>query len=148
MNGIVRQLWAYSAKGVPGTAVEAACFIAGRGMEGDYHAESPANGERQISLFSEEARQWMAAQTQPGLCFRRFRENITTSGVRMEDLKPGTRLRAGEAVLEIAEESKHCHEECALFTGGTLCRLSGQSCFAKVIESGTIRVGDEISLTD
>jgi MOSC domain-containing protein YiiM len=148
MNGIVQQLWLYSAKGVPGTTVPEARFIAGRGMEGDYHAGGPINGTRQISLFSEEARQWMAAQTDQGLCFRRFRENITTNGIRMEDLKPGTRLRTGEAVLEITEESKHCHEECALFTGRTPCRLSGQSCFAKVIESGMIRAGDEISLTD
>jgi MOSC domain-containing protein YiiM len=117
-------------------------------MEGDYHADGGGGGERQISLCPEEARQWMAAQTRQGLCFRRFRENITTSGIRMEDLKPGTRLNAGEAVLEITEESKHCHDECALFTEGVPCKLSGQSCFAKVIAGGMIRAGDTISLTD
>ena len=141
INGKVVRLILYPAKGKKGISVESAVLNKDLGMEGDYHA---TGGDKQITLLSVESRNWMEKVATRGLCFQRFRENITTEGIDLESLKAGHRLLAGTAILEITEVSKHCHEECVLFKKGEPCRLSGQSLFAKVVQSGVIRTGDGI----
>ena len=140
-QGIIVKLTRYAAKGAPGEALESAQFLDGLGMEGDYHA---TGGERQISLLSLEERQWMDAQTEPGLCFGRYRENILLDGIPSAVLAPGVKITAGEAVLEISDTGKHCFEACHLYRKGQSCVLSGRNLFAKVIRSGLVRTGDGV----
>ena len=116
-------------------------LLEGIGVEGDFHQ----GGERQISLLSAEARRWMEAQKEKGLCFERFRENILIEGLSLEDLENGSLLFLGDAVLRISMRGKHCYDECALFSKGTPCRLSGCAVFAVVERGGTIAVGDNVS---
>ena len=78
MGAVVRELYVFRQRGQPGEAVESAWFRRGIGMEGDRHA---AGGERQTSLLAGEARDWMEKQTEPGLCFRRYKANLITEGV-------------------------------------------------------------------
>lgn len=61
-------------------------------MEGDRHA---AGGERQTSLLAGEARDWMEKQTEPGLCFRRYKANLITEGIDTTQLNTGDLLAAG-----------------------------------------------------
>lgn len=144
-TGRVASIVRYAEKGKAGIPLQSAMFLQNMGMEGDLHADG---GERQISLLSSEARQWMQAQTEPGLCFARFKENLSHNGIPIERLSVGTRLKAGNAILEISAQSKHCHPECPLFSQGRACRLSTQSLFAKVVQSGSIQVGDKIEQED
>jgi MOSC domain-containing protein YiiM len=156
-TGVVTSLTRYVAKGVPGETLDQAVLREGSGMEDDFHADG---GDRQLSLLSAEAREWMNLQPAPGLCFSRFKENIgirwqpgrgLTGGFR--EISPGAfrsgiRLRAGEVLLEITREIKLCHEACPLFSAWIPCRLTGQSLFAKVICGGILRTGDVIEIME
>ena len=130
----------YHKKGEPGTTLPELELSEGLGVEGDFHQ----GGERQVSLFSAEARRWMEAQKDKGLCFERFRENILIEGLSLEDLKNGSLLFSGDAVLRITMSGKHCYDECRLFSRGTPCRLSGCAVFAVVERGGIIHIGDPV----
>ena len=146
MNGVIERIRAYPEKGAAGTELDEAWLVENSGLEGDYHASGQlfGGGERQLSLFLSESREQMMEAKEKGLCFLRFRENITLRGLAAAALKPGSRLAAGEAVMEITGETKRCHEECALYEAGKRCSLAGLSLFAKVLKGGVIRVGDRI----
>ena len=139
MTAEIAALTRYRKKGDPGEALREAKLLTGLGMEGDFHQ----GGERQLCLLASEVRRWMDSQTEKGLCFGRFKENILITGAL--ELSPGARLRAGEAVLRLSKSRKGCHSECVLFSRGIGCRLSGRAVFAVVERGGNIRVGDDIS---
>ena len=141
MGGIIERIRAYPEKGAAGTELPEGRLIENLGLEGDFHAKG---GERQISLLLIESREQIADSKERGLCFSRFSENIAIRGLGITALTPGKRLSAGEAVLEITGETKHCHEECTLYEAGKHCPLAGQSLFARVVKSGIVRVGDRI----
>ena len=140
-NARISGLFRFTEKGKPGEPVTEAHFVKGLGMEGDRHADG---GSRQLTLLSGEIREWMDAQEVPGLCFRRYKANLVTEGLNPEDLKPGTRLQLGTAVLEVEESSKECFPECALHQSGTRCRLSSGGVYLRVVESGTAKIGSSI----
>ena len=122
----------------PTPPLQHATLRQGLGLEGDRHAKG---GQRQLSLFTQGGRTWMAAQSQPGLCFPRFRENLCFDGLAMGGLEVGARLSVGEALIEITAK-KGCYADCPLFSQGLECRLAREGLFAKVTGSGEIRVGD------
>ena len=92
MGAVVRELYVCRQRGQPGEAVESAWFRRGIGMEGDRHA---AGGERQTSLLAGETRDWMEKQTEPGLCFRRYKANLITEGIDTTQLNTGDLLGEG-----------------------------------------------------
>jgi len=145
MSGIIERIRIYPEKGSVGVERLEAHFIEGFGLEGDFHAKG---GDRQLSLLLEqkEHEPKVRGSTVRGLCFSRFKENIYIRGMVADVLRPGVRLEAGGAVLEITGESKRCHEECTLYRAGKACPLAGQSLFAKVLKSGLIRAGDRIDV--
>ncbi len=142
-DGAVSALTAYPAKGASGQSLQRARLLAGLGMEGDFHADG---GPRQLSIFTRQGREWLQAREaagQPGLCFARFKENITLDGVDLA-LQPGDVLSLGECRLQVSGFSKHCHAECPLFSNGQSCVLAGQSLFATVLRGGVAQVGDAV----
>ena len=145
MTGIIEKIMIYPAKGGEGKELREARLIENFGFEGDFHAGS----ERQLSLLSAESREelkrFTMAHNETGLCFSRFRENITVSGISPNAPRPGMYLAAGEAVIEISADSKRCHDECPVYKKGLQCPLAGKNLFAKVIKSGIIRIGDNIA---
>ena len=155
MYGTVERIRAYPKKGKIGKDLEEGRFIENSGLEGDFHADG---GERQISLLLSGGREHiadpkprtegspLADSEKKGLCFSRFSENITIKGLSSPALKPGVRLSAGDVVLEITGETKHCHEECELYGAGKRCSFAGLNLFAKVTKSGFVRVGERVDL--
>ena len=139
--GTIIRLTRYTAKDIPGETLESARLVADMGMEGDFYAQG---GERQISFLFTEDRQWMEAQTEPGLCFSRYKENILLDGIPPAALTPGVRLAVGNSVLEISDTPKRCFTECRLFSRGQTCALSKRQLFAKVIRSGLVQTGDRV----
>ena len=83
--------------------MENARFRSGIGMERDRHA---AGGERQTSLLAGETRDWMEKQTEPGLCFRRYKANLITEGIDTTQLNTGDLLAAGGAVFRADRENR------------------------------------------
>jgi len=131
----------YNKKGEPGTPLQELNLLEGIGVEGDFHQ----GGDKQVSLLSAEARRWMEAGTKKGLCFERFRENVMIEGLTLENLENGSFLSIGDAVLRVSINKKHCYDECALFSKGMPCRLSGSAVFAVVEQGGVIRIGDFVT---
>jgi MOSC domain-containing protein YiiM len=143
--GVVAAVIRYENKGEAGRVLDRGVLIKDFGLEGDRHAQ---DGDRQLSLLSVESRRWMKEQSEEGLCFSRFKENIAVEGLSLEELRPGMRLRLGRALVEITGESKHCHPECRLFSANKICRLSGQSLFARVLRGGVLLPGEEIRIVE
>jgi len=127
---------------MPGLRLEKVRLIKDCGMHGDYHA---TGGERQITLISLKAKEWMHSQEIKGLCFAKFHENIVIKDIILEDLPQQGRLKIGEVVLELSPIRKKCFPElCDLDRSRSECMLVQEVRFAKVITGGDIAVGMEI----
>ena len=53
-------------------------------------------------------------------------------------------MRCGEAVLELTQIGKECHNHCAIFRRMGDCIMPREGVFARVIRGGRVRTGDEI----
>jgi len=136
----IAALTRYPQKGGPGEKLREALLIANLGMEGNFHQ----GGKRQLSLLTTEIRRWIDAQTEKGLCFGRFKENILIEWTPGAPLPAGALLRAGDAVLRTSNSLKRCFDECELFSRGIKCRLAGSAVFAVVLSGGSVQVGDGV----
>jgi len=127
-------------KGERKKPVEAVELRENHGIVGDAHA---GEWHRQVSLLAQESIDKMRAL---GLDVTAgdFAENITTSGIDLVSLPVGTRLQAGEALLEVTQIGKECHTRCAIFYQAGDCVMPKEGIFVKVITGGVIRPGDEI----
>ena len=112
------------------------------GIVGDAHA---GDWHRQISLLAEESVDRMRAllpDLQPGA----FAENVNTRGIELKSLPVGTRLRLGEAAVEITQIGKECHSDCEIKRLTGKCVMPTEGVFAVVLREGTVRKGDEIEI--
>lgn len=104
------------------------------GIEGDVHA---GDWHRQVSLLAQEDIEEMIKKGAKVKCGD-FAENITTEGIDLANLPIGTVLNLGEAVLEITQIGKECHEHCAIFRQVGDCVMPRKGIFTKVIKGGKI----------
>ena len=111
-------------------------------MEGDAHA---GPWHRQVSLLAVESIDKMRAAC-PGVDPGAFGENITTEGLVLYELPVGARMYAGEALLEVTQIGKECHDRCAIFHQAGDCVMPREGIFAKVLEDGQIVPGNGIVL--
>ena len=111
------------------------------GLDGDAHA---GDWHRQVSLLAMESISKIRGkglEVSPG----DFAENITTSGLKIWELQMGTRLAVGsEALLEVTQIGKECHDRCAIYHQVGDCVMPREGVFTRVLRGGTIRPGDEI----
>ena len=129
-------------KKTPKKTVEAGNLIADFGIEGDAHA---GKWHRQVSLLAKESIEKAKGMRTDGLCHGVFAENLTTEGITLHTLPVGTRLRVGdEAVLEITQIGKECHDGCAIKALVGQCIMPKEGVFARVEKGGVVRAGDEI----
>jgi MOSC domain-containing protein YiiM len=104
------------------------------GIEGDAHA---GPWHRQVSLLADEDVQTMRGRGIE-IHYGDFAENITTEGIELAALPPGTRLHLGEAILEVTQIGKECHQGCAIFAAVGDCVMPRRGIFTKVIRGGRI----------
>ncbi len=129
-------------KGTPKKSISEGVLIENFGLEGDAHA---GKWHRQISLLGAESIEKAKGMRTDGLCHGVFAENLTTEGITLYTLPVGTLLKVGdEAVLEVTQIGKECHEGCAVSKLVGQCVMPKEGIFAKVIKGGTVRPGDEI----
>ena len=114
----------------------------GHGIVGDAHA---GNWHRQVSLLAQESVEKMKAVF-PDIPVGAFAENILTEGLTLYTLPVGTRLRVGEVLLEVTQIGKECHAHCAIRQQVGDCVMPREGIFAIVLEEGTIRAGDAITV--
>lgn len=112
------------------------------GIVGDAHA---GNWHRQVSLLAQESVEKMKAVF-PDIPVGAFAENILTEGLTLFTLPVGTWLRVGEVLLEVTQIGKECHAHCAIRQQVGDCVMPREGIFTIVLEEGTIRAGDTITV--
>lgn len=129
-------------KGLQKHDVNTAHFSVEWGIDGDAHAGS---WHRQVSLLSAdkiEAFNKRGANVIPGA----FGENLAVEGFDFRALPVGTLLRCGDVLLEMTQIGKECHSHCEIYKKMGECIMPREGVFARVIEPGSISVGDEMSI--
>ena len=114
------------------------------GVVGDAHA---GDWHRQVSLLANESVDKMKEKF-PDIPVGAFAENILTEGISLYTLPVGTRLRAGETLLEVTQIGKECHADCAIRQQVGDCVMPREGIFAIVLEGGTVRPGDPITVVE
>ena len=114
--------------------------VTDKGFQGCVHGRP--GSKRQVLLMDIETLEVLAIE--PG----RAKENITTRGLKVQDLAQGQRVRVGEALLEVAGPCEPCNRMNEIRQGleqelrgrrGTLCR---------VLKGGRIRRGDRVEVME
>ncbi len=123
--------------------VEEAYLEAGYGIQEDAHG---GEWHRQVSLLAQSSVDKMKALG-ADVTFGDFAENITLEGIEVSRLPLGTKLRAGEVLLEVTQIGKECHNQgCAIKKQVGTCVMPLEGIFTRVLESGWIRSGDAVEL--
>ena len=152
MDGRVLQV-NISPGGVPKLPVERA-WVGELGLGGDRHHHDTVHGgpHRAVALLAIEAIERVQADghpIEPGS----VGENLTTIGIELAALAPGTRLAIGEQlVLEIASPANPCDVIRGSFLAGKSGRISillhpsDSRMYARTIVEGEVRPGDAIEV--
>ena len=144
--GIVTWLGLRPARAAPVLIVETAVLVADAGIEGDRYQSGRG---RQVTLIAAEDLAAIAAflgrvDLEPEL----LRRNILTRHVNLAALK-GRRFRVGPALLETTGECAPCSRmETILGPGGYNAVRGHGGITARIVEGGTVRIGDPIVRVD
>lgn len=114
------------------------------GIESDAHA---GNWHRQVSFLDQEKIDDFnskGAGVSPGA----FGENIIVSEVDILSLAIGSRIQIGDALLELTQRGKECHDHCQIYYKMGECIMPKTGMFAKVLVGGEIKVGDEVKVIE
>ena len=110
------------------------------GIVGDAHA---GNWHRQVSLLSQEkidAFKLKGADIEYGA----FGENLVVEGFDLAALPVGSRLQAGDVLLEVTQIGKECHSHCEIYERMGECIMPREGIFARVLHGGKIQKGDKL----
>ena len=138
--GIVRAICLSAAKGTAKQDVGQIELVAEHGLKGDAHA---GDWHRQVSLLSLQKIDAFRARG-ADVDYGAFGENIVVDGIDLASLPVGTVIRCGEALLEMTQIGKECHNHCAIFQRMGDCIMPREGVFARVLQGGVIKTGDEI----
>jgi MOSC domain-containing protein YiiM len=142
--------------GVPKLPVPAA-RITRQGVEGDRQRDLRYHGgpERAVSVWSLEVIEALRAEGHP-VVPGGAGENLTVSGLDWDAMRPGVRLRIGDAAagveLEVTAFAAPCPIIRANFTAGSFDRISdkrhpGSSrVYCRVLREGRVAAGEGVSL--
>ena len=142
--GTVLAVCTSAEKGVQKRDVHSAHFTPEWGIDGDAHA---GKWHRQVSLLSADKIEAFRAKGAE-VVYGDFGENLVVSGFDFRSLPVGTLLRCGEVLLEMTQRGKECHSHCAIYKTMGDCIMPREGVFARVLEGGTITVGDEMSIVE
>jgi len=142
--------------GAPLVPVEEAMLEAGRGLVGDrYYRSSGTFSEKlkgqadsELTLIEAEEINNFNRESELSLGYGEFRRNLITAGVRLNDLV-GRQFRVGESLLEgirLCEPCAYLAKTVAKEVLPGLVHRAGLR--ARILEGGTVRPGDSISLID
>lgn len=139
-KGSIAALHLFPSHGAPGRPVGRVQALEDAGLEGDHHARP--GSRRQVLLVEHEVLDTL--DLKPGV----IREQVTVRGLRLDDLAPGTRLRAGEAVFEVAGPCKPCSLMDEI-RSGLQAELEGRrGRFVRVVTPGSFGVGDPLTVEE
>lgn len=123
-------------KGAPAVPAARLECVEGEGIASD--ANAAPGSPRQVLLVSAEAVADLGLG--PGALW----ENVTTTGLDVDRLAPGTRLQMGSAVVALTEVCEPCRV-IRQATGVPLRRLVGRrGVLGRVVAGGTVMPGDSV----
>lgn len=142
MEGIIKAVCISEKRGTVKKNINEVNVIKDFGLEGDAHA---GKWHRQVSFLSadivDEFNEKGASVIEGD-----FGENILAYGIDFKKLPVGTKLICNDAKFEITQIGKECHSHCEIYKRVGDCIMPREGIFAKVLESGTIKVGDKIEV--
>jgi molybdenum cofactor synthesis domain-containing protein len=139
-------------KGTQKRAVAEAGFIVEHGISGDAHA---GPWHRQVSLLSFEKIEAFRARVKAAggggksgldIDFGAFGENLVVEGFDFSGLPLGTLFQSGSVLLEMTQIGKECHDHCHIFDTVGDCIMPREGVFARVLEGGVLKSGDDLSI--
>ena len=139
-QGTITDLHIARVKGTPSDRVQEATAISGLGLEGDRSAYE--GNTRQVLFVDKEILD--GAGLVPG----QVKENITVTGMNVSQIRPGQVFTIGDAVtLEAVGDCEACGKMDAIRMG-LMDEIQGKrGMLAKVINGGSIKVGDSVTVT-
>ena len=140
--GTLRWIGLRPASGVPMQAVAGVAARAGAGLAGDRY---PGGGRRQVTLIQAEHLPMIAACSEHSEVDPAWlRRNLLVAGINLLALA-GARFRIGEVLLQGSGPCEPCARmEQALGVGGYAAMLGHGGITARILEGGTLRVGDAV----
>ncbi|MEW4489746.1 MOSC domain-containing protein [Thalassoglobus sp. JC818] len=129
--------------------LESATVKVGSGIDGDHHCKNRPGGRRQVTLIQAEhlpavAKMCGRDDVSPDL----LRRNLVVSGINLFSLKKST-FAIGEVVLEGTGPCDPCRRmEENLGEGGFQAMRGHGGITAKVLNGGTIRLGDSVTVVN
>ena len=133
-------------KRAPLVPTEEAEVAIGTGFVGEHHA-SAGRGKRQVTLIQAEHFPVMSSIMGRPVRPEDTRRNVVVSGVNLASFRH-RRFRVGDVVLEWSEDCHPCARMDENLGDGGLQAMRGHGGIcATVIESGCLRVGDEVAIS-
>lgn len=138
--GTIRSICVSEKKGTQKHEIPEAEVITDWGIKGDAHA---GKWHRQVSLLGlDQIENFRALGAD--VEFGAFGENLVVDGFHFRELPVGTVFKVGDVVLEMTQIGKECHSHCMIYKIMGDCIMPREGVFAKVLQGGTIRTGDEM----
>ncbi len=128
-------------RGTVKTPVPSARLTVEWGVEHDAHG---GNWHRQVSLLSAEKIEQFRQKV--WVEYGAFGENLVVKGFDFRSLPVTSRFAIGDAVLEMTQIGKECHNDCVIRQQTGDCIMPREGVFARVVKGGEIHVGDEVTL--
>ena len=142
--GVIKAVCLSKERGAAKKNVGGGELVERHGLKGDAHA---GDWHRQISLLSLQKIEAFRAKGAE-IEFGAFGENLVVDGIDFASLPLGTKFRCGEALLELTQIGKECHNHCEIYRRMGDCIMPREGVFTRVLRGGTVKVGDEIQVTD
>jgi MOSC domain-containing protein YiiM len=152
MAGFVQGIFFAPEGGAEMKSVQAATALEGYGLEGDRYCAGTGHWSRfgrvcEVTFIAAEGLHDIERETGVGVKNGEHRRNVVTRGISLKTLRRGERFRVGEVVFEYRGPRSVCRYIERLTEPGMTQALKGRGGIcARVIENGTVRVGDEIEV--
>jgi MOSC domain-containing protein YiiM len=133
-------------------SVEVATALEGCGLEGDRYCAGIGHWSRfgrvcEVTFIAAEDLDYIERETGVSVNDGQHRRNVVTRGISLKTLRRGERFRVGEVAFEYRGPRSVCRYIERLTEPGMTQALKGRGGIcARVIENGTLRVGDEIEV--
>jgi MOSC domain-containing protein YiiM len=133
-------------------SVEVATALEGCGLEGDRYCAGIGHWSRfgrvcEVTFIAAEDLDYIERETGVSVNNGQHRRNVVTRGISLKTLRRGERFRVGEVAFEYRGPRSVCRYIERLTEPGMTEALKGRGGIcARVIENGTVRVGDEIEV--
>ncbi len=133
-------------------SVEVATALEGCGLEGDRYCAGTGHWSRfgrvcEVTFIAAEDLDYIERETGVSVNNGQHRRNVVTRGISLKTLRRGERFRVGEAAFEYRGPRSVCRYIERLTEPGMTQALKGRGGIcARVIENGTVQVGEEIEV--